>query len=265
MNVIGIYCWTNKLNGKKYVGVSGNIYKRWNQHIQLSKSGKQRVFYDAIRKYGECNFNKEILEIFEDYNKEHLKEREDYYIDFYNTLKEGYNVEKGYNSITNHPDIDEIKKKISNKAKRRRWINNGELQKTIDIDTLKNHIDNGWVLGRLKFTQEHIENLSKSHIGHSPTKETRKKLSKLWKGRNHSEKTKNKMSKDLKGRYSLDWYIKKYGEKIGKIKHFNHHQKSIEYNKNKICVNNGEINRMIPKNELSLYLEKRWNKGRIKK
>ncbi len=30
--VCGIYCIENKVNGKKYVGQSIDIYKRWKQH-----------------------------------------------------------------------------------------------------------------------------------------------------------------------------------------------------------------------------------------
>jgi len=263
MKICGVYCWTNKINNKKYIGVSVNIYKRWKQHIKLSKDGKNRKFYDAVRKYGEENFKKEILEEFKIFDKKKMKEREDHYINLYDSLKNGYNTELGYNTITDHPNIEEIKNKISQKAKRRRWVNNGVTQLTTDIDNINEYINNGWKLGRLKFSGKHIKSLSDSHKGHSPTKETRIKLSKLWLGKNHSEETKQMMSNKLKGRYSLEWYINNYGEKIGKEKHTTHHNKSKKHNTGKICVNNGKINRMIPKKELSLYIEQNWKKGRL--
>ena len=49
--------------------------------------------------------------------------------------------------------------------------------------------------------------------------------------------------------YENNRYINKYGEKIGKDKHFNHHNSSIKNNTGKICVNNGKINKMISKDE----------------
>lgn len=60
-------------------------------------------------------------------------------------------------------------------------------------------------------------------IGRIVSKETKNKMSENKKGnknpffnRKHSEVTKDIMKKKSKGRYSLEWFIKKYGDDIGK-------------------------------------------------
>src|ERR1035441_2464846 len=88
--ICGVYLWTNLINGKMYVGVSIDIKKRWTQHKTESKTSK-RYFYRAIRKYGIDNFNKTILETFDVYDRDKLKEREDYFINYYDSLNKGYN------------------------------------------------------------------------------------------------------------------------------------------------------------------------------
>lgn len=85
----GIYCFENKINGKLYIGQAQNIRKRIQQHIS-SKDGL--YFHNALRKYGYMNFNIYILE-FADIDK--LSELEIYYINKYNSFKEGYNLTEG--------------------------------------------------------------------------------------------------------------------------------------------------------------------------
>lgn len=72
-----IYCYTNKINGKKYVGQTNNLERRKKQHIQDSihchkghEVSHNLPFHAAIRKYGIDNFNFEILKIIdtEDWN-----------------------------------------------------------------------------------------------------------------------------------------------------------------------------------------------------
>lgn len=92
--VLYIYKITNILNNKSYVGKTEklNPHDRWKEH--LSECTKPRVskrpLYSALIKYGQENFTFEVIE--ETYQP---IEREVYYINFYNTYKEGYNATLG--------------------------------------------------------------------------------------------------------------------------------------------------------------------------
>lgn len=86
-----IYKITNKINGKIYIGKRTSIKEP--QFDRYMGSGIKIGL--AIKKYGEENFNKDILEICE--SEEELNEKEKYYINLYNSLddKIGYNIHLG--------------------------------------------------------------------------------------------------------------------------------------------------------------------------
>lgn len=100
MNHCGIYKITNKINGHSYIGQSINIKNRWAAHKSYYKTNaptKNNKYYNcnlytAMRKYGIENFNFEILE---ECSKDLLDEREKYWINYYDTYENGYNMTKG--------------------------------------------------------------------------------------------------------------------------------------------------------------------------
>lgn len=84
-----IYCITNIINGKKYIGQSNNVKRRFNEHI---KGNADTIIHNAIKKYGEENFKIETLET----NITNYNEREQYWIKELNTLvPNGYNMTEG--------------------------------------------------------------------------------------------------------------------------------------------------------------------------
>lgn len=105
-----VYSHTNKINGKKYIGLTiYDIDKRLNEHIYNSKTGKYH-FHKALRKYGVECFISEIL--FESDNINELREKEIHFINYYNTFEDGYNSTKGGEGFfSKHKD--ESKKKMS--------------------------------------------------------------------------------------------------------------------------------------------------------
>ena len=66
--ICGIYCITNIVNGKQYVGLSKDCYKRWSDHYSKSYGSKKeddirKPLYQAMKKYGRENFSFMILEV----------------------------------------------------------------------------------------------------------------------------------------------------------------------------------------------------------
>lgn len=90
-----IYCITNIVNQKQYVGKTLNsVEQRWSEHLNDYKRPRceKRALYDAFIKYGIENFRCETL--CECLDSE-LEEKEIYYIELYNTFHNGYNLTKG--------------------------------------------------------------------------------------------------------------------------------------------------------------------------
>jgi group I intron endonuclease len=108
--IIGIYKITSP-SGKIYIGQSTNINKRWKLHIGMYFSHGINKIKRSLLKYGPENH---IFEIIEECTLEQLNEREIYWINYYNSVKEGLNISLGGEGGNM---IEEIKLKIS-KAKK---------------------------------------------------------------------------------------------------------------------------------------------------
>lgn len=90
-----IYVITNEINKKVYVGKTlKTIDKRWKQHCRDYKKNRncKRPLYSAMRKYGIENFS--IREI-EECDSDIASERESFWINKFNSFKNGYNATKG--------------------------------------------------------------------------------------------------------------------------------------------------------------------------
>mgnify|MGYP000863314505 CR=1 FL=1 len=90
--MVGIYTIKNTINNKVYIGSSINVEKRLKDHfINLSKNKHHNQHLQfAYNKYGKDYFTKEILETFEDIDRDDLFDIEKEYI-----LK--YKIENTYN------------------------------------------------------------------------------------------------------------------------------------------------------------------------
>ena len=86
-----IYKITNKVNGKVYIGQSVRpIEKRFNRHMNDAIKNKLDThFARAIRKYGRDNFICEVIDIAT--NQTDLTLKEQYWIQYYDSVKLGYN------------------------------------------------------------------------------------------------------------------------------------------------------------------------------
>lgn len=98
--MVGIYMFENKKNHKKYIGQSINIMKRKWEHI-YSPSPYSK-FDDILHQEGEDNFNFSIIEIC---SANELDEKEKYWITYYDSIKNGYNLIEGGNCYRGQNNI----------------------------------------------------------------------------------------------------------------------------------------------------------------
>ena len=63
MKIVGIYCITNKITNKIYIGSTIDINRRWKEHKkELSKNKHHNLYLqNSFNKYGHKNFNFHIL------------------------------------------------------------------------------------------------------------------------------------------------------------------------------------------------------------
>lgn len=90
----GIYKITNLKNNKVYIGQSIEIERRWDKHRCYYKNEKNHRYklYRAMSKYGLENFTFEIIE---ECLVDELNEREKYWIQYYDSYNNGYNMTIG--------------------------------------------------------------------------------------------------------------------------------------------------------------------------
>lgn len=94
--MVGIYKISNLINNKVYIGQSVDIHKRWNNHRSAYQNPKAHEYnyylYRSMRKYGIENFNFEVIE---ECAIDELNQREIYWIDYYDSYRNGYNSTPG--------------------------------------------------------------------------------------------------------------------------------------------------------------------------
>lgn len=116
-----IYCYTNKLNGKKYVGQTNNIDRRKREHRSAANNPNNKdynyLFHQKLREYGEENF---IFSILEETTPDKVNEAECFWIkEMHSHIQEnGYNLTLGGDQPPSSDiygkDIEEIKGLIKN-------------------------------------------------------------------------------------------------------------------------------------------------------
>lgn len=143
-----IYKITNDINNKIYIGKTNRTIKeRFREHCKASERDRyeKRPLYSAMNKYGIEHF---YIEEIEQCDLSLAEEREKYWIEYYNSFKNGYNATLGgdgkayinrdlvigtYNKVQNQAKVAEIlgihKKTISNILKE----NNIQIKKSQEV------------------------------------------------------------------------------------------------------------------------------------
>ena len=96
-DICGIYCIQNNINGKRYIGLSKHCMKRWYDHYNKStnsnkKDDLEKPLYKAMKKYGRDNFSFSIIE---ECDESQLRDKEIYWIAYYDSYNKGYNATLG--------------------------------------------------------------------------------------------------------------------------------------------------------------------------
>lgn len=161
----GVYCWTNKVNGKFYIGSAINLYKRLVKYYNYEHLAKSNMIINkALLKYGYSEFSLQILEYCD---PDSAVSREQYYMDL---LKPIYNILGTAGSSMGYKHSDEAKAKISA----------------------------AWSVPRPKLVVKHSEEtkakMSETRKGKKHLEGTIAKIRAASLGNKHSEETKAKMA-----------------------------------------------------------------------
>jgi len=222
--ISGIYKIENIINNKVYVGSSVSIEDRWIRHKSDLVKGKSCSIklQNSYNKHGVEYFEFSILE---ECDIENLIEREQYYIDMYNSYNEGYNCCPMAGNSLGAKQSDETKLKISEAMKgennpfygKKHSEESREIMREShkgQISSFKgsHHTEESKKKLRYPKTNEHREKLSVSSKGRLHFEETKKKISESGKGKVHSNETKSKISAGNKGKIVSEDSKKKISE-----------------------------------------------------
>lgn len=179
-----IYIVTNDINNKVYIGQTSNtISERWQEHRNTDDGTE---FHNAIRKYGSQLFHVRQLE---ECPIEKLNEREIYYIDLYDSYKNGYNMTPGGAGVPGYEHTLADRKKMG-EASKRFWDN------LTPEDREKFIKYRGDKMKGVPKSEEH-----KKHLGEARKGKYTKEQNSFY-GKHHTQKTKDIISRCNKGRVS---------------------------------------------------------------
>lgn len=213
---IGIYKILNLITHKIYIGSTISFKERRKNHFKLLRNNKHVNIYlqRAFNKYNKENF---IFHVIEYCNEEDLLNREQYWLDFYNS----FNRDFGYNI---NPRAD-------------RSIMSEETKEKIRLSKI----------GK-KLTEEHKKKISESNKGKKYSEYTKLKISNSLKGKIKTKETCDKIKKSLTGRIiSEEWRNKISLSTTGNKNHFFGKKHS---EKTKKLISNTRIKKQVSKFDL---------------
>lgn len=167
-----VYIHINKINTKKYIGITKNISSRWGYKGKGYKKYNP-VFYRAIEKYGWDNFEHKVL--FRNLTQQEAKEKEKFLIKYYNSCIDfincnGYNMTLGGDEHSTGQNI-KISKKHTGKGNPMYGKNYEDFMTEDAIIARRKKVSNA-LKGRV-FSKEHNLKVSQARLGTKQTEETK--------------------------------------------------------------------------------------------
>lgn len=152
-----IYIIKNDVNNKVYIGqTSRSIEIRWKEHV---RKGNQLIDR-AIHKYGLEHF---FIDQIEECNDEDLDAREQYWISYYDSLNNGYNLTSGGKENATYPK-DKIQEVLS------LWQDGLTINRIVDktklnVETVRNYLNKNGI------DHQQIQERAKIFIGAAKAKQ----------------------------------------------------------------------------------------------
>ena len=197
-----IYKWTCNINGKSYIGQTVNEKRRERDFLDETKSYAGEKINNARKKYGlsDGTWTKTILKRLwckngrEDELRERLNYWERYYIEQFDTIKNGYNITNGGDCDFSQEVIEEMRRKSFE-----HWNNMSDEEKSKFISSSKEKYKK-WYNSLSIEEREKYKIIARNanlgfHRGHSSFRSL--KSSENKKGIPRSEETKKKIKESL--------------------------------------------------------------------
>jgi group I intron endonuclease len=203
--------YTNKINGKRYIGQAKGFNRRYKEHMWSSYNENDRSYnyplHRAIRKYGIESF--EVIVLKYDLKTQCLLNLyESYYIDKYNTMtiKHGYNISDG--GSNGNKFAGKTEEEMTKTRKRMSESSMGDKNPMYG----KHHSD--------KIKQDQSNRMKGNNFAKGKTKseETKQKISEARKGKPNISCRKRVLQYDKDGNFIREWESRQEAAEVLGIK-----------------------------------------------
>lgn len=227
-----IYSITNKVNGKRYIGMSSQVSRRWINHKYHLKVGDHRnnLLQDEWNLFGSNSFLFEILEQC-DCSIRDLETKEQEYIKLFDSYNNGYNKTLGGRGAFGYVMSEELRLKqhysmlgntyslgkIKSKVTRLRMSESGKRRKDIDDLRIKSRLKMKrlWSYDWFRCKMKKLNSGNKYNLGKHLSDNTKKLLSEMrtgtnnpFYGRTHTQETRDIISASSKSKWQDEKYRK---------------------------------------------------------
>ena len=185
-----IYMYVNKINGKRYIGLTIDFNRRYNEHLKYNT----QLIDKAIDKYGIDNFDIIIL-AHDIQTKEQMNNYEEFFIKRYNTLAingKGYNIAIGGQNCCYWDGYTEEQKEATKQKIREANLGKELPQETKDKISKKVSGELNPMYGTVSYWK-----------GKELPQETKDKISNSLKGKTKSEEHKKNLSISRKNKKQI--------------------------------------------------------------